>query len=144
MKKKHFFLKFSILLALAYWFFDSFVHHLGYGELKFEIIPSDFDELWMRCVIFILLLAFGVFADYHTNRIIEKDAEKNDVYMAMLGVTRHILSNFLNKIVLIRSETEDSKAFNIDVLKIYDQVMDDTITQIRNLERIKRVQQENY
>ncbi len=144
MKKKHFFLKFSIPLALAYWFFDSAVHYLGYGELEFEFVRSDFNEFWMRTVIFILLLAFGVFADYHTNKIIEKDAEKNDVYMAMLGVTRHILSNFLNKIVLIRSETEDSKAFNIDVLKIYDQVMDDTITQIKNLEDIKRVQQENY
>ncbi len=144
MKKKHFFLKFSILLALAYWFFDSVVHHLGYGESEFEIIPSDFDELWMRCVIFILLLAFGAFADYHTNKIIEKDAEKHDVYMAMLGVTRHILNNFSNRIALFRSETEDSKAFNIDILKIYDQVMDDTIAQIKNLEDIKRVQQENY
>lgn len=144
MKKKYFFLKFSIPLALAYWFLDSIVHYFGYGELKFEIIPSDFDELWTRSVIFILLLAFGVFADYHTNKMIEKDVEKHDVYMAMLGVTRHILSNFSNKIVLFRNETEDSKAFNIDILKIYDQVMDDTIAQIKNLEDIKRVQQENY
>ncbi len=144
MKKKHFFLKISVPLALAYWFFDSIVHYLGYGELEFEIIPSDFNEFWMRSIIFILLLAFGVFADYHTNKIIKKDAEKHDVYMAMLGVTRHILSNFLNKIVLFRSETEDNKAFDIDILKIFDQVMNDTIAQIKNLEDIKRVQQENY
>ena len=144
MKKKHFFLKFSIPLALAYWFFDSVVHYLGYGELEFEIIPSDFDEFWMRSVIFVLLLAFGVFADYHTNEIIKKDAEKNDVYMAMLGVTHHILSNFLKNILLFRSDTENSKAFNTDVLKIYDQVMDDTIAQIKNLEDMKSVQQENY
>ncbi len=144
MKKKYFFLKFSIPLALAYWFFDSIVHYLGYGEFEFEFIPSDFNEFWMRTVIFILLLAFGVFADYHMNKIIEKDAEKHDVYMAMLGVTRHILNNFSNKIVLFRSETEDNKAFNIDVLKIFDQVMDDTIAQIKNLEDIKRAQQENY
>ena len=144
MKKKHFFLKFSIPLALAYWFFDAIVHYLGYGELEFEIIPSDFDEFWMRSVIFISLLTFGVFADYHTNIIIKKDAEKHDVYVAMLGVTRHILNNFLKNIVLFRSDTEDSKDFNIEFLKIYDQVMDDTITQIQNLEGVKRVQRENY
>jgi hypothetical protein len=138
MKKNHFFLKFSIPLALAYWSFDSVVHYFGYGELEFEIIPSDFNELWMRSVISILLLAFGVFADYHTNKIIEKDAEKHDVYMAMLGVTRHILRNFSKNILSLRSDTEDSKAFNLDILKIYDQVMDDTITQIKNLEDIKR------
>ena len=62
----------------------------------------------------------------------------------MLGVTRHILSNFLKNIVLFRSDTEDSKDFNIEFLKIYDQVMDDTITQIQNLEGVKRVQRENY
>ena len=144
MKKKHFFLKFSIPLALAYWFFDSVVHYFGYGELEFEIIPSDFDEFWMRSVIFILLLAFGVFADYHTNKIIEKDAEKNDVYMAMLGITRHILRNFSKNILSLRSDTEDSKSFNIDILKIYDQVMDDTITQIKDLEGIKRIQPGNF
>jgi len=143
MKKKYFFLRFSIPLALAYWFIDSVVHYLGYGELEFAIIPSDFNELWMRSVIFILLVAFGVFADYHTDKIIKKDAEKHDVYMAMLGVTRHILSNFLNNIVLFRRETEDNKAFHIDVLKTFDQVMDDTIAQIKNLEDIKRVRQEN-
>ena len=144
MKKKHFFLKFSIPLALAYWFFDSVVHYFGYGELEFEIIPSDFDEFWMRSVIFILLLAFGVFADYHTNKIIEKNAEKHDVYMAMLGITRHILRNFSKNILSLRSDTEDSKSFNIDILKIYDQVMDDTITQIKNLEEIKRLQPGNF
>jgi hypothetical protein len=144
MKKKHFFIKISIPLALAYWFFDSAVHYLGYGELEFEIIPSDFDELWMRSVIFILLLAFGVFADYHTNKIIEKDAEIHDVYMAMLGVTRHILRDFSKNILSLRSDTEESKALNIDILKIYDQVMDDSIAQIKNLEDIKRAQQENY
>ena len=62
----------------------------------------------------------------------------------MLGVTRHILNNFLKNIVLFRSDTEDSKDFNIEFLKIYDQVMDDTITQIQILEGIKRVQRENY
>ncbi len=144
MKKKHFFLKFSIPLALAYWFFDSAVHYLGYGEFEFEFIPSDFNEFWMRTVIFILLLAFGAFADYHTNKIIEKDAEKHDVYMAMLGVTRHILRNFSKNILSLRSDTEDSKSFNIDILKMYDQVMDDTITQIKNLEEIKRVRPGNF
>ncbi len=144
MKKKRFFLKISLPLALAYWFFESAVHYLGYGESEFEFIPSDFNEFWMRTVIFILLLAFGVFADYHTTKIIEKDAEKHDVYMAMLGVTRHILRNFSKNILSLRSDTEDSKSFNIHILKIYDQVMDDTITQIKNLEEIKRVQPGNF
>jgi hypothetical protein len=137
MKTKHFFLKCSIPIALSYWFFDSVVHYLGYGELEFEIIPSDINEFWMRSVIFILLVAFGVFADYHTNKIIKKDVEKYDVYMAMLGATRFILHHFLNNIISFRSEAENSKDFNRDILEIYDQVIDDTIAKIKNLEDIK-------
>ena len=70
--KKHLFLQIAILVALLSWFFDSFMHYFVYGELEFEIIPSDFDELWMRSTIFLLLIAFGLFADYQSKKAIEK------------------------------------------------------------------------
>ena len=142
MKKKHFFLSFSIPFALSYWFFDSTVHFFWYDELEFEIMPSDFNELWMRCIIFILLISFGIFADYHTNKIIKKNAEKYDVYKAMLSAKHHILNNFLNNMISFRSEAEESKDFNRDILKLYDQVIDDTTAQVKNLENIEEPSKE--
>ena len=142
MTKKYFFLKFSIPFALSYWFIDSAVHYFGYGELKFEIIPSDINELWMRCVIFILLVAFGVFADYHTNKIAIKDAEKDDNYISMLGTTRQILRNFLTNMLLFRSEAENSKDYDSEILKLFNKVIDDTMAQIDNYDNMQKANKE--
>ena len=43
-------------IALIFWFFDASVHHFIYGERQFEFIPSDFNELWMRLLIVVLIV----------------------------------------------------------------------------------------
>ncbi len=75
--KKHYFLKFSIPLALSYWIFESAVHYFWYGEIEFKIIPVDDNELWMRTSIFMLLASFGLFADYTSRKLIEKNIRNN-------------------------------------------------------------------
>jgi hypothetical protein len=142
-KKKHFFLMVSIPFALSYWFFDSAVHYFGYGEFEFEIIPSDFNEMWMRSIIFIMLVVFGIFADHHANKLVRKDIEKHEVYIATLRASHHILNNFLNKMTLFREEAEISEDFDKDILKLYDQVIDDAAAQLRNLENIKELDTDN-
>ena len=76
-KSSHYFLKFAIPVALSFWFFDSTIHYFWYDELEFEIIPSDSNELWMRTSIFILLASFGLFADFTSRKIIEKNNINN-------------------------------------------------------------------
>lgn len=76
-KAKHYFLKFTVPLAALFWLLDSFVHYFWYGELDFEIIPSDANDLWMRSSIFILLSSFGLFADTQSRKSIKKAIIKN-------------------------------------------------------------------
>lgn len=77
MKMKHYFLKLAIPLAISFWFFDSFIHYFFYDELKFEVIPTDGNDLWMRISIFMLLALFGLFADYASRKRTEKNKIKN-------------------------------------------------------------------
>jgi len=137
MKKKYQFTAISISIALLFWFFDSIVHHFVYGEQGFEVLPSDLNELWMRCLIVVLIVAFGVFADRRTGH------EKVAVYRAMLGATNHILRNHLQKMQLFRNEAENSKDFDKDVLKLYDQMIHETNAQIRNLDNIQEPNKAN-
>jgi hypothetical protein len=137
MRKKHLFTAISISFALLFWFSDSVVHYYGYGEHAFEVLPSDLNELWMRCAIVLLIVAFGVFADHRTG------LEKVVVYRAMLGATNHILRNHLQNMLLFREEAENSKDFDKDVLKLYDQMIDKTVEQIRNLENIQEPSKAN-
>ncbi|NOQ90005.1 MAG: hypothetical protein GQ549_03565 [Gammaproteobacteria bacterium] len=74
MKKRYFFLKLAIPVALSFWFLDSFIHYFWYNESAFEIIPADPNDLWMRFSIFILLTSFGLFADFTSRKIIKKNA----------------------------------------------------------------------
>jgi hypothetical protein len=142
MTKKHLFLKLSIPLALSYWIIDSAIHYFGYGELQFEIIPSDINELWMRCVIFIMLVTFGVFADYHTGKIAVKEAEKRDTYISMLGTTQQMLRNFLTNMLLFRNEAKNSRDFNSDTLKLFNEVIGDARAQIENYENLLKANEE--
>lgn len=50
----------SIILAFAFWLADSCIHYFLYREPAFQLIPQDINELWMRMVIFLLILGMGV------------------------------------------------------------------------------------
>ena len=139
MENKHFLLKLSLVFAASYWLFESVIHYFLFGEFEFEMLPSDINELWMRTTIIALMITFGFFADYHVNKIHNKDVEKHGVYRAMLSATNHILNNFLNNMILFRAEAEKSKDFDRKLLKLYDQVIIDTTDQINSLDNIQEV-----
>ena len=134
---KRLFTTISISIALLFWFFDSIVHYFVFSETAFEVLPSDLNELWMRCVIVVLIVAFGVFADRRIG------FEKVDVYRAMLGATNHILRNHLQSMLLFRDEAENCKDYDKYVLELYDQVVDETVEQIRNLDNIQEPNKAN-
>lgn len=142
MKNKHFFLKVAIIFALSFWLLDSLVHYFIYGELEFEIIPTDLNELWMRFIIVVLLITFGMFVDYHTNKIFLKSIEKYDVYKTMLNATHHILNNFLQKMMFFRDAANESADINKKIIETYDEVINDTLLQIKELEDIKNPSKE--
>lgn len=136
MKKRHFYLGISILIALSFWIADSTIHYFAYSEAEFEVIPTDFNELWMRSAIVVLLVLFGIYADFHTNKIIKKNDEKHDVYRSMLRAMHHILNNFVQNTLLFRLEAAESKDFDKAVLKQFEEVIESATSQIENLEGI--------
>lgn len=136
-KSKHYFLKIAFALALSFWFFDSAIHYFVFGVLEFEVIPSDVNELWMRSTILILIVGFGVFADYHVKEAKKQEAEKYAIYTVMLDASNHILRTFLTKIKLFRIKMENNGAFNEAALQQYDAMIDDAIRQLENLEKIQ-------
>jgi len=137
MSTKYRFTAISIAIAILFWFSDSLVHYFGYGEQAFEVLPSDFNELWMRCVIVVLIVAFGVFADYRSS------FDKKDVYQAMLSATNHILRNHLQKMLVFREEAENCTSFDRNVLRLYREMVDETVAQLENLENIQEPNKAN-
>jgi hypothetical protein len=91
----------------------------------------------MRCVIVVLIVAFGVFADYRSG------FDKIDVYQAMLGATNHILRNHLQNMLVFREEAENCTGFDRNVLRLYREMVDETVAQIENLENIQEPNKAN-
>ena len=133
---KHYYLFVSCVISLTFWFFDSIVHNVIYEEFRFEVIPSDFNELWMRTLIVILLVTFGKFADYKSRIIAKKEEEKQEIYEAMLRANHHILNNFLNNMLFFYHEAADSKKFNSQTIDLLDAVIEEAKERIRLMDNI--------
>jgi len=82
----------GLLVAVFYWLFDSIIHHFVFREEGFEIIPSDFNELWMRSLVVTLLAGFGLYAEVSSREQKRLNDEKlllhqnlDDALTALLG-----------------------------------------------------------
>jgi signal transduction histidine kinase len=59
----------SVALSTAFWLLESLLHHFVYKEIFFELIPTDPEELRMRTMITVLLVAFGAYAHVILSRL---------------------------------------------------------------------------
>ncbi len=139
------YLSIAVLVAIIYWFLDSSIHYFIYQEAQFELIPDDINELWMRISIVILIVAFGIFADYSSNKILakEKQLEAINIYNSMLKANQHILNNLLNQMLLYKIEAENCQDFNPEVLKLLDKSLDEASELFKNLSEVKDITQTN-
>lgn len=135
----------AVLIATIFWFFDSLVHYFLYGESQFEFIPDDFNELWMRLIIVILLLILGIYADLSARRLIikEKQLEAARVYKSMVQASRHILNNLLNQTQIIKIEALRCSDFDKEFVKHFDSAFDEAKFLIEKLSEVEDLSGEN-
>ncbi len=92
----------AVCLAIAFWISDSIIHFSGYGEPRFEFIPTEFNEFWMRALICVLIVGYGALSGRHIAVLAEYRAREDaaraqlrryeDVYgNAIVGL--HLLVN---------------------------------------------------
>ncbi len=128
------------MIAAGYWLLDSSVHWLFYAhETHFELIPSEFNELWMRGAIVGMMLALGAYADYHNRRLREAEAERVRLFKTTVSATHHVMNNFLNQMQLFQLEAEQSRDFDPSLLPQFEQIIQETATQIRQLQALEEV-----
>jgi hypothetical protein len=144
MKKR----KYSIVafvIALMFWFLDASIHYFVYREPQFEIIPDDFNELWMRAVIILLVILFGIYADSSTRKLLikEKQMEAARIYSSMIHASQHILNNLLNQMQLFKMEALKSNDFDREIIKYFDIAFDEAKNLIQRLSQVENITDEN-
>ena len=111
----------AIILSVMFWLIDSTIHRFIYLENEFEFLPSDINELWMRIVIVLLLIIFGIYADQHTKAMLKKEKEKRIIFNATISSTRHILNNLLNQMQYFKLKADEANAFDAKTNDLYEQ-----------------------
>jgi len=134
---------FGICLALLYWIAESVVHRYIYAEDFFELVPSDLNEIWMRVLIIILLVGFGVFADNRAATIRNKEREKREVFLATVRSTQHILNNLLNQMQLAFFELDERHEFESDTRKLLKRSIREGKEQVERLSAVTEMRSES-
>lgn len=135
----------TFIIALIFWFMDAAIHYFVYHEEQFEFMPDDFNELWMRTVIILLVILFGIYADYSTKKLLakEKQLEATRIYNSMIYASQHILNNLLNQMLLFKMEALKSKDFDKEIIVLYDNTIAEAKDLLKRLSQVEQITDEN-
>jgi hypothetical protein len=82
--------KYTIIICIAatlYWTAEALLHVFVFSDPESGFFPADINELWMRSAIVVLMILFGIYADIQTRRLLAKEEEKRDVFVATVSST---------------------------------------------------------
>jgi len=129
----------SILLAIILWVIDSTAHKLFFGDDEFEFIPTNINELWMRVTIVMMVICFGLFADYQTKKILKSEHEKRIVFRATVSASQHILNNLLNNMQYFKLKIDESRDFDKETTELFQQSIDGAEELVKKLSSVEEL-----
>ncbi|WP_126456494.1 hypothetical protein [Sulfuriflexus mobilis] len=132
----------GFFVAILYWVIESWVHTIVFGE-AFALIPTDPNEIYMRTVIALLVIGFGFYACHNTQRLLEKEQQRIQVFMQTSRATQHILNNFLNQMQLFRMVEQKNAPHNPELVGKLDAIVKEAADQVVALSQITDPTEEN-
>ena len=138
-----FFTKVAIILSVIFWLIESILHRFLFSGEEFEFLPSDINELWMRIIIVLLIVALGIYTDKHTKALLKKEKEKRIIYNATMHSTQHILNNLLNQMQYFESKAESTNAFDERTKDLYHSAMQEGKALAEQLSKVDELSEES-
>lgn len=108
-------------------------------EKIYEMESIELDELILSILVVILFASINILLIAYNNK---NQKEKYQIYQAMLHSSHHILNNFLNKALIVKFEAENAVGFDKNVLKIYDDIVDEATSLIKSLESVDSIDED--
>ena len=137
---RHAMLLSSVAVAVAFWGVESVIHCWFFDPHHgFEIIPHDANELWMRTLIFLLIVGFGFYANRAINKIKDSQNERLRVLRATMYTVHDVVNNFLNSLHLLRLEAEDDGGWSAESLARFDAIVRQTTGKLTELGELDQV-----
>ncbi len=99
----------------------------------------EIDEIFIGALVFLIFFVADVIL-WHRDQKVEM--EKVKIYKAMIASSHHILNNFLNQMLIFKMTAEETPGFDQNILKLYDEIINDAKQQLEALSSIGEVSQE--
>lgn len=129
----------SIFSAFFFWFVESGIHYLIFGDAHFEFIPHDANEFWMRSLVCLLMVMVGFLAERHVRDKEDIHAEKLRTLKATVNTVQDLVGNSLNSLQLICIELEAGKIPDQKSLNQIQKMVTESSGKLKKLAEITEV-----
>jgi uncharacterized membrane protein (DUF106 family) len=124
----------AVLIAALFWMAESLIHFFSYGGERFEVIPTDLNEFFMRTLVVVLIIGFGIYVDYISSKHIAELDERKKRYKETIKETNKKFNEFIEQVQNFDLEVRKSRSMDKDILNSFA----DTISEAKNqLERLE-------
>ncbi len=141
--KKRQFIFIAFVVAVTFWFLESLIHYTIFNEPQFEFIPGDMNELWMRLVIILLILIYGIYVSFSIDKVMHKQLEVARMYSSISHSSHHILNNLINQMQLFELEAKRCSDFDKDIIVFYDKAIKEASDLADTLAKISDIPDSN-
>lgn len=131
---------FSILLAVLFWLTESLLHAFLFDEeMHFELIPREANELWMRVVIFFLVILIGFLAGRYVQLQKKIHQEKMRTLEASMISTNEVVGNTLSLMSHYCDDFIKTGKIEMDSIKSMKEIIDETFAALNHLQDINKM-----
>ena len=113
------FIPIAVLIAALFWMAVSLIKFLSNVGDGFEVVPADLYEFCLRTFITLLIIGFGIYADYANAKRAEAVEKGKRKYMDAVKETRKKFSEFLEKAEDFELEARKSRGMDKDILNSF-------------------------
>ena len=132
----------GIAAVFFYWLYESLIPFLIFNSGdKFELIPMDSNDFWMRIAFCLLIMLFALYAQITSTKVerLREEKLKLSTLKATMSTVHDIVNNFLNNLQLFRMEAEESGAISTESLELFDSIIDEAASRLKELGDLEEI-----
>ena len=133
----------AIIISVIFWLGDSYADGIFHQDGLIEFIPEELNELWMRVIIVLLFVSFGMYADRHIKMMLKKEAEKREIFNATISSAQHILNNLLHQMQYFKVKADTAYTFDDKTLEYYERSIAEGTDLVKKLSAVDELTEEN-
>jgi len=143
--ERQLFLIISLISAAIFWCGESLMHFAVLDQGKpFELIPSDFNELWMRAFISTLVAIFGLYVQRQVNKRQDVKEEKMRTLKATMNTVHDRVGNALSGIKMILVDGANNNRVDEETYRRVTAVIDETFEDLRKFSNIEKINEKRF